>query len=1493
MKLHLSVYDGASDADLSFEVTEGASVEDVARSVPWLRDTDAPLPVGLTLSAGSAGVLSASQPALTSGLRSGLRVRLVSAGPERTSGAVGELRWKRAPDSEAICLPLVNGDNTIGRGAAASLTVDDPSLSRTHFRVTIGEGAQVLDLGSSNGTAVNGVALRGDAANLVNGDVIGAGNARFEFRLAARQQASESTTTEGAVRYFNRPPRTEPRYGGRAFKAPKPPERPDPEPFGWAVALVPLIMAGAMYALTKSVAVIGFAFISPLMIVGQWYQSRKNARDKYARLLAQYRTDVDTLERDVSQEQVTEIAARRIQAPPTPELMRSAVARDPNLWQRGVDDDDFLLVRLGQGDQPSVVTIEIPEGGERDERAAIETLPSRYGIVADVPVEAALRDGGLGIAGDSRQRDAVVRSVLAQITALHSPAELAVAALVGESEARSWEWLKWLPHTRYPLSRLEGEHLASTPSGCADLLRRLAALTASGSSKDLNGKSVVASWIVVLVDEHAHIDRPALDALLRSGSIAGVTFVWMSDRAEDLPRFCRHVVSVDAERPILSYLVAGSGSVQRGIRADLVSADLIDSYVRELAPVQDVSARTAAELDLPPVVLLSELLGGEKVLHDPEQIAERWKANSQRTRTLEAPVGLAPGAEYSIDIVRQGPHGFLIGTTGSGKSELLRTLLVSVAASYAPERINFLLIDFKGGAALKPFLELPHTIGLVTNLREGEANADEKLEAKVRRTIVWLRAELQRRMQVLDQFGVSDIADMEKKKAPGTPPRLVIVADEFAVLANKSNSTGDDVIDEIVNIARLGRSLGIHLLLATQRAGGVISDNIRANTNLRIALRVQDTTESNDVVGAPDAANISLSTPGRAFVSIGAGSLIQLQTASSTGHTSALRTMPRVRAEPFSFIGRTPTPSTPPALPSGSGPNDLELLTDAIRGASKAWSVPTPDTHWVDPPAEVVALDTVDDSSNPFAITVGMLDDPAAQAVRPATIDLSTVGHVLVYGAGGAGKTVLARTAIASLARRFTSDLFQFVGLDCSGRGLAPLAAFPQCRGIITSDNVDLVYRLFRDLRETITRRTDRFAAHGVADLAEERASRPGGADQHLVVVVLDGLNAFAEAFDRIDAGTLVDRLGGLLLDGRAAGVHFLLTAGRRGGIPMGVISNIQQTVVLRMASHDEYSMVDVKPSHFPIEAPPGRGLLGRFTFQTGLVVSKEHSLQLSAARASFDEDRLEEVSDEARTGDAQIRALTTSSDFARSLGGSTAPSIATLPEQLPLGSLPVPNRPWSYCVAVGDSSSGGIAASLEESHLVVCGPPRSGKSNALGAVAASLRRSTPGLETHLICSRRSLASESGVFDRVVLNDSDGLELVQRLNDELAGGRTRPILVCVDDFPDLDESTFGYGFNQIVATARKGAPIRFVIAGEARSMGSNFNDGARSIRRYRHGLLLQPDVDLDGDLVGARLPRQLWRQFGPGRGYHVAGSRVELAQVGALPEVVSVGSRPE
>ena len=530
----------------------------------------------------------------------------------------------------------------------------------------------------------------------------------------------------------------------------------------------------------------------------------------------------------------------------------TAIGPRARLWERRQTDPDFLLARLGSADQPSDVTVTGPQR-ESHEGPLAWTVP-------DVPVTVPLAEVGVtGIAGPAGERLALARWVIGQTAVLHSPADIDMVLLTDTGAADEWGWVRWLPHLRSDTGDSELAHIgvddASTATRIGELLALLQERVAA--ARDGQGRAAPFPPVLVILDGARRLRLlPGVPALLQDGPAVRIYFLCLDSDQRLLPEECQAVVN--AVPGDVSVRVTGRATVE-GVRPDLVGISWAERVARALAPVKDVSDQEAA----------GSIPGSSRLLNvihldppTPESVLRRWESVG---RTTTAVIGEGADGPFSVDLRRDGPHGLVAGTTGSGKSELLQTIIASLAVNNRPDEMNYVLVDYKGGAAFKDCNLLPHTVGMVTDL-DGHLTT---------RALESLGAELRRREHQLAGAGAKDIEDYLAAKAPedAPMPRLLIVIDEFAALVAEL----PDFVTGLVDIARRGRSLGVHLILATQRPAGVVSAEIKSNTNLRIALRVTDAGDSADVIDAPDAAQIAKSTPGRGYARLGHSSLIPFQ----------------------------------------------------------------------------------------------------------------------------------------------------------------------------------------------------------------------------------------------------------------------------------------------------------------------------------------------------------------------------------------------------------------------------------------------------------------------------------------------------------------------------------------------------------------------------------------------------------------------------------------
>jgi S-DNA-T family DNA segregation ATPase FtsK/SpoIIIE len=775
----------------------------------------------------------------------------------------------------------------------------------------------------------------------------------------------------------SRPPRLRAAVAIASLQAPEAPATVAARRLPVVPLLVPVLL-GVLMAVLSNPLFLLFTLMAPVMALSTWWSDRVQGRRTARQRAAAHGAEAAELAAEVTRLRLAERAARHEASPDPAALLRIACDPGPRLWERRRTDHDALVLRVGTGPR-FPTTYRLGTGSPEP--------------LEDVPVTVALREVGvLGIAGAGRP---LARWLVAQSAVLHSPRDLSIWLLADPAQdgtEQAWGWLRWLPHaapgTEQRCSALIGCTVETLSARVTELTALVAARTAG--SRDVRTQlqaQQLPDVLVVLDGARALRSLAGVPGVLRDGPAVGVHVICLEERHLLLPEECQAVASATGE-------LRAQGADALAFRPDLPTAAWAEEVARALAPLRD--GGTDGEAEIPTAARLLDVLQ----LDPPTArgVRARWG------RTTAAVVGLDADGPVVLDLRRDGPHVLVAGTTGAGKSELLQTLVASLAVANRPDAMTFVLVDYKGGAAFKDCARLPHTVGMVTDL-------DGHLVA---RALSSLTAELRTREQLLQEAGAKDIEDYWQTGA--TLPRLVIVIDEFASLAEEL----PDFVRGLVGIAQRGRSLGVHLVLATQRPSGVVSPEIRANTNLRLALRVTDAAESLDVLDAPDAADIPRSVPGRAFARTGHSTLFPFQTARVGGrHPPAAGERPAVVELPWSALGLPPPRMHVGASGShdpGGEATDLRALVEAVRAAASG--LPAPRSPWLDPLPSLLTLTDLD-RPRPLLLPYGLEDAPADQQRHTAALDLVRGGHLLVAGATRSGRsTCSGRWPAPSLAAR-------------------------------------------------------------------------------------------------------------------------------------------------------------------------------------------------------------------------------------------------------------------------------------------------------------------------------------------------------------------------------------------------------------------------------------------------------------------------------------------
>ncbi|MFN2464527.1 MAG: FtsK/SpoIIIE domain-containing protein [Candidatus Dormibacteria bacterium] len=1316
------------------------------------------------------------------------------------------------------------GVHFIGRGTEEAVQLSDPFVSARHARLDFDDQSATLTVLPGQQARVDGRPVAGTQP-LRSGQVLTVGASELLLGLPAGGNLSGGSTGAGeasAEVIFNRPPRVVGSAAALTRRLGPPPTEPRPPRLPIAAAVLPLLLGGVIYAFARSPLTLVFLAMSPLLAIGSYVEGRFGARGDHRRAAADFRAQVAEVCEELAVAIEVEVRERREAAPTLRTVARAAHARESRLWQRRPSDEDFLRLRLATGTLPSRHLAEVAPGGSAVLRAEAEARLEGWRAVAGVPL--ALNLAELGTVGLAGPRECVLdlgRWLLVQVATLHSPGHVSIMGALPPAEVAEWDWLKWLPHVRTPLQDLEGPRIVADSAAARELLERMLGLVDARAAEvgPFRGAGGTAPFphIVLLLHEDLPLSRPAVVRLLTEGPRLGVVTIWIGSSARHLPNECQAVVEVDAARGV-NLTVPGSGTLTHGAGAeDRATTAEARQVALELAPLRDASAEDAAGR-VPAAVGLLDLLG---LPRRPQEVhvRDRWRAAGP---ALAAPIGVSAQGTFSLDLDADGPHALVGGTTGSGKSELLQTLVGSLAASQPPSRLNFLLVDYKGGAAFSGAVRLPHTVGMVTDL-------DGRL---ARRALVSLGAELRRREAMLREHGARDLREFAERDPAHAPPRLLIVVDEFATLAREV----PEFVDGVVDLAQRGRSLGLHLLLATQRPAGVINDSIRANTSLRVALRVSDDAESVDVVGVPDAARIARSRPGRALVRRGHGELTEVQVA----YAGAAEADPHNEAEAAVVvplgIGGALFPRTAPRLPAKD--TDLERLVSAVCEAHDVAGLPPPRRPWLPELPDVLPVRDLPAVPG-AAVPMGLLDLPGQQAQEPWIVDLKRSGNLLIFGTAGSGKTTLLTTLAGGLASALRPHALHLYALDCAGGGLGGLQVLPHCGAYIRVDETQRAVRLLRWLRRLVN---DRRAASG-----------DGGGEAAMVVVVLDDYGGFLGALEKVEFGEHVDAMPRLVADGPAVGVHFAISAARRGAVPSALSAVVEDRVVLRLADEDEYR-------------------------NAGLAAEVTRAARWPAGRA-FVRGAIEAQC--AVLDDGALPAL------AAELGPAPGPhgpvGIELLPDHVAALDLPPPSSPWQAIIGVEDGTLGPAVVDLAEDSQLLAGPPHSGRSTALLAIVNSLRRGEQGSPTaYLLAPRRSPLLQQGHWSACASGLAQCEELAAQLAHEVRRGAGPPagarVVVVIDDGEELTEGASAADL-QVVARHGRDMGFRVVAAIETRAAHRAYSGWVAELKKARRGVILQPDADIDGDLFGVRLPRIESGAFPPGRGYLVRPGATELVQV--------------
>ncbi|MFF9899706.1 type VII secretion protein EccCa [Streptomyces longispororuber] len=1194
---------------------------------------------------------------------------------------------------------------------------------------------------------------------------------------------------------------------------------------------------------------------------------------------------------------------------PSPDQLWALVAEGSRVWERRTGDEDFGQVRVGLGPQALATPLVPPETAPVDDlepltAGAMQRFLAVHGTVEDLPMAVSLRAFyHVTVNGEAEAVRAGTRALVASLASLHSPADLVIAVAAGPESAPRWEWAKWLPHcqARGAADGAGSRRLITTDPAELDVLL---SARLRGRPRFHPGSTPLPDepHVVVVLDG---LSLPPESVLATAEGLQGVTVVEVlpGEPGEARGGLCLVV------RPASLRIESGHGLVYEGT-PDLLSYEAAEALARQLAPLRIASG---GDDDQPLLANLdfTDLLGlGDADAVDPRRT---WRPRAQAER-LRVPIGVGEdGRPVMLDLKEaaqdgMGPHGLCVGATGSGKSELLRTLVLGLAVTHSSETLNFVLADFKGGATFAGMAHLPHVAAVITNLADDLTLVDRMGDS--------IRGELNRRQELLRDAGnYANIHDYEKARAAGAPlqpvPSLVLVIDEFSELLTAK----PDFIDMFVQIGRIGRSLGVHLLLASQRLEEGRLRGLETYLSYRVGLRTFSAAESRAALGVPDAYHLP-NVPGSGYLKFGTDEMVRFKAAyvsgvyrSGSARAAAGGPLP-VDRRPVLFTAAEVPVRYAPAVPrpepgpdAGAGPDDAlaDTVLDVVVRRLEAQG-PAAHQVWLPPLDSPPTLDALlpglaavpgrgltvpgHARAGGLVVPLGLVDKPYEQRRDELWCDFSgAAGHMQVLGGPQSGKSTLLRSLVASFALTHTPHEVQFYGLDFGGGGMAALAGLPHVGGVASRLDPERVRRTVAEVYGVLTRREEYFRAAGIASIADFRARRARGdisvTEQPWgdVFLVIDGWAAFRTEYEALEPAVLDMAARGL-----GYGIHLVLAASRAMEVRANLKDHLMNRLELRLGDTMD-SELDRKVAANVPAGVPGRG-------QTP---QRQHFMAAVP--------RIDGITSDTDLAEA-TKAL--AAEVARHWTAPGAPQVRLLPRELPAEQLPpghaFPDRGVSF--ALDEDNLEPVFVDFEQDpFFLVFGESESGKSNVLRLLVQRLTERYSGdvCKLFVVDNRRSLldATPASHLAEYVPMSSAMDHHVQALADLMRRRTPSPdvtarqlrerswwqgptVYVVVDDY-DLVSTSSGNPLaplTELLPFARD-VGVRFIIArssaGAGRAAYEPFMQRVKELGAQ--GLLLAGDP-AEGDLLGGVRPRPM----PPGRGVYVSRKRGKpLVQTGLVP----------
>ncbi|MBQ8000268.1 MAG: type VII secretion protein EssC [Ruminococcus sp.] len=1130
---------------------------------------------------------------------------------------------------------------TIGRVTHSDICYSNRFVSSKHAILSRKKGQWIIqDCDSTNGTFVNDIRVSKKALNIgdsvyimglkiiIGRDFIGINNPDGNIQHSDKlkkfvnqtiiQSVDEDEYELAEQEHFYRSPRFKREIETATFKIDSPPTSPISEEMPWLLVMGSSLAMGMMSLVTLVSAIASFNITSMIMgasmLIGtvmlptitksyekkRRYKKEELRQRKYREYLNKIKGQID----EACRLQETILNENSVTIHDCEARIKE---KRPNLWERFLGQNDFLRVRVGIGE--GVLDAEISYSERKfsldDDNLQEElyTLCETEKPLHNIPITYSLLENFIsGVIGERKQVIEFAKGLIIQLSALYGYDEVKFVFVYDKEEESEFGFVKWLPHVWSDDNKFR--FIATTPNEVKELsayFERIIEFREEVNSSDID--DVKPYYVVFSMSKALAVRAEMIKTILAKKDNLHISIVTFYNELKNLPKECTMVVELNGNGGRLFDKNDISGKSIEFI-PDINSSQNPLALSVALANTSLDTATTSYKL--PGMITFMEMFGVGNVEH--LNVLNRWKENDP-TKSLEAAVGVDTyGETFMLDLHEKfhGPHGLVAGMTGSGKSEFIITYILSLAVNYHPNEVAFILIDYKGGGMAKSFEHLPHTAGIITNLDGGA----------IKRSLVSIESELKRRQaifaEVSKKVGVSniDIYKYQKLYREGSVSEplqhLFIISDEFAELKTQQ----PEFMTQLVSAARIGRSLGVHLILATQKPSGVVDDQIWSNSKFRVCLKVQGRADSMDMLKRPDAAE--LTDTGRFYLQVGYNELFELgQSAWSGAPYYPSDTVVKERDNSVVVIDKNGHPIKIVKLDKrrsmfNNAKKQLDAITDYLRGVAEDEGIKVRPL-WLDPIPALILLDQVKEKYSTtvekFVLNpvIGEYDDPAHQRQCVLRLPISKEGNTVIYGVAGSGKTTFLNGMIYSLIQEHTPEEVNIYILDFASETLRAFAKAPHVGDVILSYETEKVSNLFKMLQSEIERRKKLFADYG-GDYAYYIKS--SGKTLPSIVIAINNFAAFTEIYDEKE-----EAVSYLSREGTKYGVYFVLTALGTSTVRFRLLQNFKQLLVLQLNDETDYSSVVGKTDGLIPSKFKGRGLIKRdelYEFQLACLTEDE-----------------------------------------------------------------------------------------------------------------------------------------------------------------------------------------------------------------------------------------------------------------------------------------------